>query len=92
MEGDCLIAARVTISQRSLADLGQYDDMADRYRTASGWSVEPVTMTSTPDRHDGRWLRVRYLGYYVADCGSVAELERWVPLADLEQDALMLAA
>lgn len=66
--------------------------MTDRYRTASGWSVEPVSLTLTPDWHDGQWLRVRYLGYYVADCGSVAELERWIPLAELERDALTLAA
>ncbi len=66
--------------------------MAERYRTGSGWSVELVSLTLTPDRHDGRWLRVRYLGYYVADCGSVAELERWVTLADLQRDALTLAA
>ena len=46
------------------ADLGQYGTMADHYRTANGWSVEPVTLTLTPDRHDGQWLRVRYLGYY----------------------------
>jgi hypothetical protein len=35
---------------------------------------------------------VRYLGYYVADCGSAAELEHWVPLAELEREALTLAA
>jgi hypothetical protein len=66
--------------------------MTDRYRTASGWSVEPVSLTLTPDRHDGQWLRVRYLGYYIADCGSVAELERWIPLTEMERDALTLAA
>jgi hypothetical protein len=35
---------------------------------------------------------VRYLGYYVADCGSVTELERWVRLAELERETLILVA
>jgi hypothetical protein len=34
--------------------------MADRCRTESGWSVEMVRLTGTPDKHDGPWLRVRY--------------------------------
>ncbi len=66
--------------------------MADRYCSVSGWSVEAVRLTATPDRHDGEWLRVRYRGYYVADCASVSEVEQWVPLAQLDLDALVLAA
>ena len=66
--------------------------MADRYRTADGWSVEVVNLTGTPDRHDGQWLRVCYCNYWVADVQSIAELEQWFPLADLESDALALAA
>jgi hypothetical protein len=66
--------------------------MTDRYRTASGWSVEPVSLTLTPDRHDGQWRRVRYLGYFVTDVRTIAEVEQWIPLADLEPDTLTLAA
>ena len=66
--------------------------MADRYRTADGWSVEVVNLTGTPDRHDGQWLRICYCNYWVADVRSIAELEQWFPLADLEPDALALAA
>jgi len=62
--------------------------MADRYRTASGWSVEVVERSGTPD---GQQLRVRYHGFYVADVRTVAELEQWIPLADLELDALTRA-
>ena len=49
-------------------------------------------MTGTPDRHDGESFRVSYYGYHVGYARSVAELERWVPLADLERDTLALAA
>lgn len=59
--------------------------MADRYRTADGWSVEVVRLTGTPDRHDGEWFRLRYLGYHVHDVRSIAELARYVPLAELEE-------
>lgn len=65
--------------------------MADRYRTGDGWSVEVVNLTGTPDRHDGQWLRVYCCNYWVADVRSIAELEQWFPLADLEPDALALA-
>src|SRR5262249_29348126 len=74
------------------SDLRQYGGMADPHRTAGRWSVEPVTPAIDPAGHDGQWLRVRYLGYYIADCGSVAELERWVRLGELERNALTLAA
>ena len=66
--------------------------MADRHCTADGWSVEAVNLTGTPDLHDGQWLRVCYCGYWVADVRSIAELEKWFPLADLESGALALAA
>ncbi len=72
------------------ADLRQYDVMADRYRTASGWSVEVVERSGTPDNRDGQQLRVRYHGFYVADVRTVAELEQWFPLADLEPDGLSI--
>jgi hypothetical protein len=66
--------------------------MADRYRTASGWSVEVVERSGTPDHSDGQQLRVRYHGFYVADVRTVAELEQYFPLADLEPDGLSVAA
>ncbi len=59
--------------------------MADRYRTSDGWSVEVVRLACTPDRHDGEWLRIRHLGWYIRDTRSIAELEQYVSLADLEQ-------
>jgi hypothetical protein len=43
-------------------------------------------------RHDGGWLRVCHHGHCVADTRSVAELERWLQLADVERDTLALAA
>jgi hypothetical protein len=66
--------------------------MANRYRTASGWSVEVVERSGTPDNSNGPQLRVRYHGFYVADVRTVAELEQWFPLADLEPDGLGVAA
>jgi hypothetical protein len=63
--------------------------MADRYRTASGWSVEVVERSATPDHSDGQQLRVRYHGFYVADVRTIAELEQYFPLADLEPDGLI---
>ena len=65
--------------------------MADRYRTGDGWSVEVVRLTCTPDRHDGEWLRIRHLGYYIRDTRNIAVLEQYVSLADLQADALAAA-
>jgi hypothetical protein len=66
--------------------------MGDRYRTPSGWSVEVVERSGTPDNSDGQQLRVRYHRFYVADVRTVAELEQWFPLADLEPDGLTVTA
>jgi hypothetical protein len=57
--------------------------MTDRYRTMSGWTVEVVERSGTPDNSDGQRLRVRYHGFYVADVRTVAELEQYFPLTDL---------
>jgi len=65
--------------------------MGDRYGTADGWSVEVVHLTGTPGRHDGEWIRVRQHGAWITDVCSIAEIERWVSLADLEPE-LSLAA
>ena len=62
--------------------------MTERYRTASGWSVEIVRRTATPDHHDGESLRVCQFGCYVADVRTPVELERYFPLAELEPDSL----
>src|SRR5258708_6382290 len=51
------------------------------------WSVEIVRLTGTPNKRDGEWIRLRQHGFYVADLRSVAELESYVALAELE-DAL----
>lgn len=39
--------------------------MAGSYVASGGWTAEVVTLSGTPDRRDGTWLRVRYLDYYV---------------------------
>jgi hypothetical protein len=62
--------------------------MAVQYRTSDGcWSIEIVRLTGTPNKRDGEWIRIRQYGFYVTDLRSVAELERYVALAELE-DAL----
>jgi hypothetical protein len=66
--------------------------MADRWRAPGGWSVQVVDLSVTPDKRDGEWLRVSYRGWWVADVRSVAELEQWFPVADLEPDGLVLVA
>jgi len=45
-------------------------------------------LTGTSDKTDGERLRVCQHGYFTADVRTVAELEQWFPLADLEEDAL----
>jgi hypothetical protein len=66
--------------------------VGERYRTVDGWTVEVVQLSCTPNHCDGEWLRIRYFGFHVADVRSVAELERWVPLASLDLETLTLAA
>jgi hypothetical protein len=64
--------------------------MGERWRTADGqWCVDAIRLSATPDRRDGEWLRVRWLGYWKADVRTVAELARLVPL-DWLQEALLL--
>jgi hypothetical protein len=62
--------------------------MTERYHTASGWSVEIVRRTATPDHRDGESFRVCRFGCYVADVRTPAELERYFPLAELEPESL----
>jgi hypothetical protein len=64
---------------------GQYGDVAARYRTADGWSVEVVRLSGTPDRHDGESFRVSHHGFWVGYARSLAELEKWVDVTDLEE-------
>ena len=60
--------------------------MTGRWRTRDGcYSVEAVTLTATPNHHDGTRLRVRHFGYWVADVASVDELAQLVPVEALEE-------
>jgi hypothetical protein len=52
-------------SPGDFADLRQDATMGDRYRTASGWAVEVVELSATPDRNDGERLKVTYCGFFV---------------------------
>jgi hypothetical protein len=63
--------------------------MGDRYRTADGWAVEVVELSATPDRNDGERLKVTYYGFFVAIVRTVAELEQWFALSDLEPETLI---
>jgi hypothetical protein len=63
--------------------------MGDRYRTADGWAVEVVELSATPDRNDGERLKVTYYGFFVAVVRTVAELEQWFALSDLEPETLI---
>jgi hypothetical protein len=54
--------------------------MGAMYRTRDGYTVEVVRLADT-----GEWLRVRYHGFHVADVRTISELERYVPLSDLEE-------
>ena len=63
--------------------------MAGRWRTQDGcWSVEVVTLSHTPDYHDGQWIRVRRWGYFIADVRSPADLAQYVALEELLEEAL----
>jgi hypothetical protein len=60
--------------------------VAERYRTADGWSVQVVHLSATPGKRDGEWLRVSYCGFWVADVRSVAEIEQWVSREELQSE------
>ena len=66
--------------------------MAPKYRTKDGYTVEVVHLAGTSGNHDGEWLRIRYQGYHVTDVRSIAELERYIPLRELEADGLVRGA
>jgi hypothetical protein len=89
-----VIEASVTdraLGHQQASDLGQDAGMADRWRAAGGWCVEIVRLEGTPDHHDGTWLRVTQHCVWTADVGSVAELEQFFPLGELEPDGPPLA-
>src|SRR6266478_5125586 len=50
---------------------------------------ELTYLVVTSGNHDGEWLRIRYHGYHVTDVRSIAELERYIPLRELEADGLV---
>ena len=50
-----------------------------KYKTKDGYSVEVVQLAT------GDWLRVRHHGFHVADVRTIAELESYFPLSDLEE-------
>jgi hypothetical protein len=64
---------------------GQYRLVSDRWCTSDGWGVEVTRMLATPDRHEGESFRVSHYGFHVGYAHSVAELERWIDLRDLEE-------
>ena len=67
--------------------------MADSWRAPGGWRVQVVTLQNTPNHRDGCWYRITQHGFWTADVRSVGELERFFPLAELEQeDALPRAS
>ena len=47
--------------------------------------LETVTLAGTPDNRDGSWLRVRRLGYYVADVRDAAGMACYIDLRELEE-------
>lgn len=60
--------------------------MTHLYRSRDGrYTVEVVQLSVTPNRQDGKRIRLKFCGYYVADVRSVAELSEHVDLADLEE-------
>jgi len=73
----------VLAMQRLRSEGGVMQDVrVVKYKTKGGYSVEVVQLAT------GDWLRVRHHGFYVADVRTVAELERYFPLSDLEEEAL----
>jgi hypothetical protein len=73
-----------------LSDLRHHASMGDRYRTPDGWVVEVIELSATPDRNDGERFKVTYYGFFVALVSTVAELEQWLALSDLEPETLIL--
>jgi hypothetical protein len=66
-------------------DLRQYVAMSDSWHAPGGWRIEIVELSGTPNRRDGQWYRIRQHGFWTADVRSIAEIERYVPLAELEE-------
>jgi hypothetical protein len=59
-----------------------------RLRSADGrWRIDLIRLTATSDNRDGEWLRVHRDGFCVAEVRTVAELNDYLDLADLEEAA-----
>ena len=65
--------------------------MPDRYRAPGGLHVQVVSLENTPDHRDGAWIRITRCGSWVADVRTVDELEKLIPLDQLEPDGGDLA-
>jgi hypothetical protein len=66
--------------------------MSGSWRAPGGWRVQIVRLEGARARPAGEWLRVTQYGWWTADVRTVAELEQWFPLAELEEHALVAAA
>lgn len=55
--------------------------------------MQIVRLENTPNHRDGCWYRITQHGFWTADVRTVAELERFFPIAELREDeGLALAA
>jgi hypothetical protein len=60
--------------------------MTERWRAPRGWTVKVVRLSGAEDNTDSERLRVCQYGFFTADVRTVAELERFFSLADLEPE------
>jgi hypothetical protein len=49
------------------------------------WRVDVIELTGTSNHNDGQWLRITHLGWFAGQVRTPAEIEHFVPLADLEE-------
>jgi hypothetical protein len=73
-ESESTCASRVPLIR--LLRQGQYGQMADRYLTPGGWTIEVVHLA------EGERLRIRHYGYYIADVRDLLDGGGHVPLPD----------
>lgn len=57
-----------------------------QFRSRDGrWRVDLIKLTCTADNRDGERFRVACDGYFLTECRTVAELAKYVDLAELEE-------